>query len=152
MRLHSPLTLAAGVALTIGVGSLVLFAWVTLASNTPPPASARPERTIEVSMTDGLRFDPDRLAVRSGETIRFVIANPSPLDHEFVIGDAVAQQMHAEEMARGMMHDDAHAVFVPAGQRRELNYTFGAPGVLQIGCHVPGHYEAGMQADVTVTP
>ncbi len=152
MRLRNPLALVAALAITLGGGSLALLAWITFASSAPAPDGGRPPRTIEVSMTEGLRFDPDRLAVRSGETIRFVIANPTPLDHEFVIGDAVAQQMHAEEMARGMMHDDAHAVFVPAGQRRELIYTFGAPGVLQIGCRVPGHYEAGMHADVTVSP
>ncbi len=152
MWLPKPLALAAGVALTLGVGSLALLAWVAMASNTSSPAAAQPERTIEVSMTDGLRFDPDRLIVRSGETVRFVIKNPTSIDHEFVIGDAAAQRAHAAEMASGMMHDDAHAVSAPAGETRELIYAFGAPGDLQIGCHVPGHYEAGMHADVTVTP
>lgn len=71
-------------------------------------------------MSDGLRFDPDRMILRSGETVRFVIANPTPIDHEFVVGDKVVPRMHADEMAIGMMHDDAHAVSVPAGQTREL--------------------------------
>lgn len=151
-RLRSPLALTALFALTLAVGSLILLAWVVLAANQFSPVGAQPRRTIEVSMADGLRFEPDRLTVHSGETIRFVIANPTPIDHEFVIGDEAAQRKHEDEMANGMMHDDAHAVTVPAGQTRELIYTFGAPGDLLIGCHVPGHYGARMHADITVTP
>lgn len=152
MRLRNPLALTAGVALALGVGSLVVLAWAAVASNLSSPGGVAAPRTIEVSITDGLRFDPDGLTVRVGETIRFVITNPTPIDHEFVIGDEAAQRMHATEMAGGMMHDDAHAVSVPAGETRELIYTFGAAGDLEIGCHVPGHYEAGMHAPVAVAP
>lgn len=152
MHLRNPLALTAGFALALGVGSLGLLTWGAVAPSQSSPGGAQPSRTIEVSMTEALRFDPGRLTVRSGETVRFVITNPTSIDHEFVIGDAAAQRMHAGEMASGMMRDDAHAVSVPAGQTRELIYTFGPPGDLQIGCHVPGHYEAGMHADVTVTP
>jgi uncharacterized cupredoxin-like copper-binding protein len=152
MRHHSPLTWIGGIALTIGGASLALIAWVSLTPETPLPAAAPPERTIAVSMTDGLRFDPERMTVVSGESVRFLIANPTTVDHEFVIGDLAEQRMHGEEMASGMMHADAHAISVPAGQTRELIHTFGAAGNIQIGCHVPGHYEAGMHADIAVTP
>ena len=33
------------------------------------------------------KFDPADLAVEPGETVRFVIVNTDPIDHEFILGD-----------------------------------------------------------------
>jgi hypothetical protein len=33
-----------------------------------------------------------------------------------------------------------------------LLYTFDQPGTLEYGCHVPGHYPAGMRGTITVSP
>jgi len=41
-------------------------------------------------------------------------------------------------------------VNVPAGQSATLVYTFNNPGTLIYGCHVPGHYLAGMRGTITV--
>ena len=152
MRFRNPLAMAAGLTLALGAGAVLLLAWYAVTSGWLSSLGAAPPRTIEVSMTDGLRFDPNTFSVRSGETIRFAITNPTAIDHDVVLGDEALQEMHAGMMAGGTMQDDAHAVSVPAGQTRELTFTFGAPGKVLIGCHVVGHYEAGMRADVTVNP
>jgi uncharacterized cupredoxin-like copper-binding protein len=44
------------------------------------------KRTVELKMTDNMRFTPDRIDVREGDTIRFVLRNHGKLMHEFVIG------------------------------------------------------------------
>ncbi len=44
-----------------------------------------------------------------------------------------------------------YAVDVPPGQTVTLVYTFDQPGTLLYGCHVPGHYAAGMRGTITVT-
>ena len=41
-------------------------------------------------------FEPAELAVEPGETVRFVIVNTDPIDHEFILGDAEVQRVHEE--------------------------------------------------------
>ena len=42
-------------------------------------------------------------------------------------------------------------VVVQPGKTGELAYRFERSGMTVIGCHQPGHYEAGMRATVNVT-
>ena len=69
-------------------------------------------------------------------------------------GTAPAEQLaHEREMAGGTpMHAEPNAVNVPAGTTVRRAYTFDQPGPLEYGCHVPGHYPAGMRGTITVTP
>ena len=48
------------------------------------------------------------------------------------------------------MMDEPGAVNVPAGRAARLVYTFDQPGTLEYGCHVPGHYAAGMRGTITI--
>ena len=110
-------------------------------------------RTIQVSTTDAFRFIPDALNVRAGESIAFEIRNPGTLPHEFFIGTSAEQLAHEREMASGAATlTEANAVDVPAGMTVRLVYTFDHPGMLEYGCHVPGHFSAGMRGTITVTP
>ncbi|MGI9149024.1 MAG: heavy metal translocating P-type ATPase [Chloroflexota bacterium] len=110
-------------------------------------------RTIQVSTTDTLRFSPDVLTVRAGETIAFEISNPGAVAHEFFVGTPAEQRAHEVEMASGApMHAEPNAVDVPAGTTTRFVYTFDQPGALEYGCHVSGHYPAGMRGTITVTP
>jgi P-type Cu+ transporter len=117
-------------------------------------ADSRPvNRTIQVSTSDTLRFSPDVLTVREGETIAFEISNPGAVPHEFFVGPPAEQQAHELEMAGGVpMHAEPNAIDVPAGTAVRLIYTFDRPGALEYDCHVPGHYPAGMRGTITVTP
>lgn len=151
LRHPRPLTLVAGLAVALGVGSLAILAWVAFASGSLSTAVGSSTRTIDVSMTDDLRYNPDAFTVRAGETIRFAITNPTAIEHEFLLVDEAVQNLHAGTMAAGMTHD-GHSISIPAGQTRELIFTFRVPDQLQIGCHVAGHYKAGMRANVNVTP
>jgi uncharacterized cupredoxin-like copper-binding protein len=110
-------------------------------------------RTVEVTMAD-IKFETAPVDVKAGDTVRFVFHNQGKLVHEAAIGDAAAQDAHEKEMAAmgGMpMHDSAEAVSVAPGTTGQLTYTFKTTGQLQIGCHEPGHYAAGMKLNVNVT-
>ena len=107
-----------------------------------------------VTTTGQLRFLPDVLTGRAGETVAFVVTNTSAVAHDFVVGDDAAQQAHERQMAAvggsdGML--DSSSVEVPAGATATLIYTFDQPGTLLFGCHVPGHYAAGMRGTISVT-
>jgi uncharacterized cupredoxin-like copper-binding protein len=147
------------VALAIGIAALVFSAGtggMAMTSAAAPPNVSLATRTIALSVSDQLRFTPDAFDVKVGESIAFAVTNRGTLDHEFVIGDAAVQQAHEQEMVNGGAKsmtggDAAFAIDVPAGQTVTLVYTFTSPGSLIIGCHVPGHFAAGMLGHITVT-
>lgn len=64
-------------------------------------------RTVEIRMNDQMRFVPDRLEVRQGETLRLVHHNDGQVMHEFVLGTQKELDEHAELMIRfpDMEHD-----------------------------------------------
>lgn len=110
-------------------------------------------RTITVDMTDNMRFTPDRMTVREGETVRFVVRNKGRMLHEMVIGTAGELARHAALMARfpGMQHDEAYMVHVDPGQSGEIVWHFNRAGRFEFACLIAGHYEAGMRGTLVVT-
>ncbi len=116
----------------------------------------QPTRTIQVEANDQMRFLPGDIEVQAGETVAFTVTNTGTLEHEFVIGDDDVQAEHATDMAGEQgdgSHDEdsAYAIELAPGETRTLIYTFDDAGQLLYGCHVPGHYEAGMAGVITVT-
>ena len=111
------------------------------------------DRTIEVDMSDKMRFSPAVLTVRQGETIRFVVRNRGKLLHEMVIGTLAGFKSHAEMMKQhpGMEHDEAYMSHVDPGKKGEMIWQFNRPGEFHFACLIPGHFEAGMVGKIVVT-
>jgi len=113
-------------------------------------------RSIDVRMDDTMRFTPDTLEVKAGETIRLVVHNTGKVEHELVLGSDAQIREHAEAMKQGASHDHDHshagaaAITVAPGQTGELVVTFAVAGEVQMACLIPGHYEAGMRGKVQV--
>lgn len=103
-------------------------------------------------MTDQMRFTPDRLQVRQGETIRFVHRNDGKILHEFVIGTRETLDEHAESMLRfpGMEHDEPYMAHIAPGQSGEMIWTFNRTGEFDFACLIAGHYQAGMVGTIRV--
>jgi uncharacterized cupredoxin-like copper-binding protein len=97
------------------------------------------------------RFDPASLSVRQGTTVRIVVHNADPIDHELIVGDAAVQDSH--EHGLDTHHDGSvpGQVSVPAGAVVTTTYRFGGPGRLLYGCHLPGHWAYGMHGQIDVT-
>jgi uncharacterized cupredoxin-like copper-binding protein len=120
----------------------------------PAPAS-KAVRTIHINTSDAMRFAPDKLSIRAGQTIRFIIINRGKIAHEFVLGPASLQRQHETEMRTDMKMDtraEPNEVTLPPGATRILTWTFTRAGHLEYGCHLPGHFAAGMKGWITVTP
>ncbi|WP_370327605.1 plastocyanin/azurin family copper-binding protein [Euzebya sp.] len=124
------------------------FAWGS------PADAGEASRTIEIEADDDFTFDPAEVEVEAGETVTFSVTNVGQLEHDFTLGDAETQQAHEEEMAEmdDMDHGAAepNALTIPPGETVETTWTFTQPGEILIGCHVPGHYDAGMRGTVTI--
>ena len=115
----------------------------------PPDAGTQ---TIQVELTDTLLMEPAELTVKAGQPVTFVITNSGAIEHEFYLGDEAMQaELEAQMQSGEMMHDTPEGVVVKPGETMEFTYTFADPGQTLAGCHVAGHYAAGMKAAITVT-
>ncbi len=107
------------------------------------PAGATPNvETVRVTIHYS-RFDPDAFAFPPGTTVRFVVTNTDPIDHEFIVGDEAVQDAH-EAGTEAHHASRPGEMTVPAGSVRTTTVTFGNPETLIFGCHLPGHYAYGM--------
>jgi uncharacterized cupredoxin-like copper-binding protein len=110
-------------------------------------------RSVEVEMNDTMRFRPDSIQVKRGETIRFVVRNAGKVKHEMVLGTIKELKEHAELMRKfpEMEHADPNQVSVDPGMTGELVWQFTRDGSFDFACLVPGHFEAGMVGKVRVS-
>lgn len=161
--------LIVGAALALG---LVLLGAALAGTPTPtPPASQRPgtdaaPRDVNVIMRD-YHFDPTPLYLYPGETIRLNVFNGGMVEHELVLGDATVQDAWAEEDAVNTPPAPFATtppatvdpgvgglrILLASGGSTSVLYHVPDTGTLQMLCHLPGHLEQGMAADVVlVTP
>jgi uncharacterized cupredoxin-like copper-binding protein len=117
-----------------------------------PGKPANVTRTVNVDMTDAMRFVPASIDVKQGETVRLVIKNSGKLKHELVLGAEKELKEHYELMKKHpeMEHDDPNMVTLAAGKTGEVNWRFTKAGKIDFACLQPGHYEAGMKGLVNV--
>ncbi|MHB8455961.1 MAG: cupredoxin domain-containing protein [Acidiferrobacterales bacterium] len=111
-------------------------------------------KTVTVTALDTMRFEPARVSVNAGQTVRFIIRNAGKIAHEFVIGDRVEQSEHEAEMQANpkmKMDRDPNGVTIGPGRTQELIWKFPEQaGKIEYACHEPGHFAAGMVGYVHV--
>ncbi|MDP3759715.1 MAG: cupredoxin family protein [Ramlibacter sp.] len=110
------------------------------------------KRTVELVMSDNMRFTPDKIEVKQGETVRFVVKNSGQMMHEIVIGTKKTLDEHAALMMKfpGMEHDEPYMSHVAPGKVGELVWTFNRAGDFDFACLIAGHYQAGMVGKIKV--
>jgi uncharacterized cupredoxin-like copper-binding protein len=164
MKFQSALKLIA--ACTISILATAAFSHENEAHPGKPPTAIKKEqkpwgiagddkavtRTVTLTMTDNMRFTPDKLSFKQGETVRFVIRNQGKLLHELVIGTKADLDAHAAMMVKfpGMEHDEPYMAHIPAGKSGGLVWTFNRAGEFDFACLMAGHYQAGMVGKIAV--
>ncbi len=115
---------------------------------------AKVSRTVEIRMTDTMRFLPATIQVKRGETVRFVLRNDGRMLHEMVVGTKAALEEHAAVMRKfpDMEHDEPYMSHVVPGKTGEILWQFNRSGDFEFACLIPGHYEAGMVGKIAVKP
>jgi uncharacterized cupredoxin-like copper-binding protein len=101
-------------------------------------------RVVRIIASNALRFYPDVVTVKRGETISFEVTTMGMRSHEFMVGpaaDVAADTAGTPEVADIAMM-----------QTKSLTYTFNGAGPFAFACHAPGHYEAGMRGMIVVLP
>jgi len=92
-----------------------------------------------------------------GVPYHFVVTNTGTVNHEIMIMPPLTQDQMGMSMDMGAL-DQLALAMIPAdqltpGTTRSFDYTFSKPamaGDLELTCHTPGHYEAGMKLPITV--
>lgn len=109
-------------------------------------------RTITIAMSDDMKFNPNKIDIKQGETIRFVIRNNGKLMHEMVIGTKSVLDKHAEMMVKhpNMEHDELYMAHVSPKKSGEIIWKFNRPGNFEFACLIAGHYQAGMVGKIEV--
>jgi uncharacterized cupredoxin-like copper-binding protein len=131
----------------------VLIAASLLLSACGPSANPDGSVNVEVTLTDfGIESSLDTFEV--GVPYHFIVTNEGAVNHEIMIMQPMMadMEMSMEEMdamALAYIEEDE----LTPGTTQTLDYTFTEPapaGSLELGCHIEGHYEAGMKLPITV--
>lgn len=139
-------------------GSVTIEAPVTTATTAARPAEPAPPGAMPVRLGEFF-FGPQTLSVPAGQRVSFFVTNAGVVDHELVIGDAHAQQEAEAAMTSGDHAGHGNAahhggeipsIYLRPGESGQLVVTFPKAGELLIGCHVPGHWAAGMRGTLQV--
>ena len=131
-------------------------------------------RTIEIKMYDNY-FEPSKIIVKKGETIKFFVSNYGELVHEFNIATKEMHIKHQPEMMKmveheilladridkekmkemakkdhSMAHSHSNSVLLEPNEIGEIIWKFSTNANLEAACNVPGHYDVGMVADIKI--
>ncbi|NTV95820.1 MAG: cupredoxin family protein [Thiobacillus sp.] len=119
-----------------------------------PGDPAKVDRTIEIAVSDDMRYSPDEVRVKRGQTIRFQVLNGGELRHMMVLGKLSELGKQAELMRKSpgtALHTPA-AISIEPGQTGQLVWQFTNAGTFDFACLVPGHLVGGMKGKVIVLP
>ena len=94
--------------------------------------------TAEVVLGD-FHVDMAPTTIVAGSPFTFSVTNHGQITHELVLEPAGAVDEPFEIDGGASELED-----IEVGTTRDLVFTFTEPGMYQIACHIPGHYEAGM--------
>lgn len=117
-----------------------------------PGDPGKVSRTMEIDMSDTMRFTPATISIKRGETVRFIVKNAGKVKHEMVLGSIQELKEHAALMQKfpEMEHSDPNQVSLDPGKSGELIWQFSKAGAFDFACLQPGHFEAGMRGNIVV--
>ena len=129
-------------------------------------------KVIVVNMYDNY-YEPSKIEIKKGETVKFVVKNKGELVHEFNIATKTMHLKHQPEMMMlveneiilsdkidkkkmmemakknpSMAHSHSNSVLLSPGESADLIWKFTNSVKIEAACNVPGHYEAGMIAEI----
>ena len=129
-------------------------------------------KVIIVNMYDNY-YEPSKIEIKKGETVKFVVKNKGELVHEFNIATKTMHLKHQPEMMMlveneiilsdkidkkkmmemakknpSMAHSHSNSVLLSPGESADLIWKFTNSVKIEAACNVPGHYEAGMVAEI----
>ena len=131
-------------------------------------------RVIKVVMYDNY-YEPSSFQIKAGETIKFEVENAGELVHEFNIANKMMHKKHQPEMEKmveneilfadsidkdkmkmmakidkSMGHSHSNSILLEPKQKGDIIWKFDNAVNIEVACNIPGHYQAGMIAEVNI--
>jgi uncharacterized cupredoxin-like copper-binding protein len=148
------------------IGVLLVVAAVVSALG---PAAAAPKQRVTITLTD-FRFTPATITLQAGVPAVITLVNKGTVEHEFMVYarptkavDDWDEYAMANTYFRGIGEVEVEfakqgavagtnlfEVEVQPNRTATVSFTPTTKGTFEIGCHVEGHYEAGMKGTLTV--
>lgn len=145
------------------IGFLLQFVIVRAAGGAPKA------QEITIQLTE-FAFKPNKITLTKGVPVELKLSNTGRVTHEFMVYAHPKSGMSMEDLekwaeARSYFKDleltvegggikvvgeGIFEVEIEAGKTAEIRFTPKKPGTFELGCHLPGHYEAGMKGTLVV--
>jgi uncharacterized cupredoxin-like copper-binding protein len=132
--------------------SVLLLAALGLAACGGTTSTTQQPVDVQVTLTE-FSIDSSVTDFKVGTPYHFVVTNEGTVEHEFEIMPPTSpssdQEQENEDVLVKIEEDD-----LQPGDTATVDYTFQqayASGELEMACHLPGHYEAGMHTPITVS-
>ena len=134
---------ATGLAMVVAVLAAAGIALAAGGEDAPPVTSG----TIAIHFS---KFVAPKLTVPAGVPVTFTLVNEDPIEHEWIVGDAVVHARH--RTGTEPYHDQVPTeVTLKPFETRVTTVVFEKPGEYTYICHLPGHEEYGMRGTITVS-
>jgi uncharacterized cupredoxin-like copper-binding protein len=144
----------------------VVGAWMILTLTGYTLAAPKQQATIALS---DFEFMPNSVTLQVGVLTELVLRNTGKVTHDLTLypapkatvadwNDYTMSNTYFQKMGEvevdfaGQGHASSTSLFevlVLPGQQAVIRFTPRTPGTFEMGCHVPGHYEAGMHGTIT---
>jgi len=108
-------------------------------------AAAQQSQPVVVKMTPEKKFVPDKITIKSGQTVEWVNEDKAGMPHEVTTDPDVASDPSNVSIPAGAKPFDSHLIVSGKSFREQ----FTVPGVYRYAC--PPHENDGMLGEVTVT-
>ena len=141
---------AALVLAALVVGGVVTGLGYAVAADQPGSGEVLGPGTVTVEITiENSHFTPDRIRVREGTQVRFVVHNTDPIGHELVVGPEEIHLRHANgtEAAHPPVPGEVSLGPLETGA---TVYEVDSPESVRMVCHLPRHEAYGMSGTIEV--
>ncbi len=142
---------------------------VLVAAFTTGAMAAAKAQKVTITMSD-FKFTPKTITVQAGTPVELTLINKGTVEHEFMVyvapkaapddwDEYVMDSTYFKDMGevevvfRGQGAVASTRMFeveLEKGKGATVLFTPSKKGTFEIGCHVEGHYEAGMKASFVV--
>jgi len=142
---------------------------VLVAAFTTGAMAAAKAQKVTITMSD-FKFTPKTIAVKAGVPVELTLVNKGAVEHEFMVyvtpkaapddwDEYVMDNTYFKDMGevevvfRGQGAVASTRMFeveLEKGKSATVEFTPAKKGTFETGCHVEGHYEAGMKATFVV--
>lgn len=140
-------------SLFVSLGFSMVMPHTALGAIVAPSQQPIETMSIHLGNVDGnLVFEPNHLTFTAGKQYKLTLDNPSPTKHYFTAKD-FADTIWTRKVDAGQVEVKGaiHELEIRPGATADWVFIPQKTGTYELHCSIPGHAEAGMVGDITIS-